>query len=397
MIPLIGILQVAFLITAEPDPIEILLQKEEGKENREEGTIRVLLDKVKKGKILFSTGYINPLQVKGGIYFRFENEGLKLKTFSGKEIYFPEGKKIYTSSFYYRGRKYQGGIFLYPQNEEVLVINVIPIENYIEGVLPTEISPSWPIEALKAQAVAARTYAFLKVLENREKPYHITSSPKHQAYGGTTLVNYKVKKAVEETRGEILTYHGKPAKTFYHSCSGGKTANAYYVWGMKLPYLISVSSPCEGAPYNFWKLKIKGKEVARLVNGGERLKAFRILSRSPSGRAYRVKIITDKGSTTLTGEKLRLLLGPNRLKSTLFKVRFDGENLYFVGKGWGHGVGLCQWGARNLALRGWNYKKILYHYFPGTKISKLNYTVLKKENLKAAMKYHRDEFIYRVR
>ena len=180
-----------------------------------------------------------------------------------------------------------------------------------------------------------------------------------------------VQQAVEDTRGEYLSFEGEPILAAFHSASGGRTASAEEVWGTALPYLESVESRDDAAPDHFWSYEIAwGDLIGALERAGLRPDAKRGIehhSQTPSGRVAEIRI----GGVALTGRSLRSILGGRALRSALFQARLEGERVVFMGSGAGHGVGLSQWGARDLALRERGYQEILRHYFPGAELRNL--------------------------
>ncbi len=270
--------------------------------------------------------------------------------------------------------RYSGRLEVVAEGSGLTVVNDIDLEEYIVGVVSREMSPSWPMEALKAQAVAARTYAVSKMVNSREKLYDLVGTVMDQVYHGVGFDNDRVRKAVYSTRGEILAYRGRIARVFYHSTCGGRTESAADVWGFSEPYLISVPCPYDSeSPAYFWKFRINAAELRKgLILSGQdtgRIRKITILSRTKSRRVKRLRITGTKRSVVLSGEDLRRMLGYNRLKSTRFTIEVDGRDLIIRGSGAGHGVGMCQWGARGMAEKGFNYVQILKHYFPGTHIT----------------------------
>ena len=174
-----------------------------------------------------------------------------------------------------------------------------------------------------------------------------------------------IREAVVATRGEYLAYQNKPILAVFHASAGGHTASAREVWGVALPYLRSLRSPDAAAPNHFWTFEISVTDlVAALLEAGLVLgqaPTIEVVQRSESGRVQRLRI----GAAELSGRELRQMLGGRAIRSALFEVRVIDDQVNFLGSGSGHGVGLSQWGARELALRGMRYRAILTHYYPG--------------------------------
>ncbi len=245
-------------------------------------------------------------------------------------------------------------------------------EEYIKGVVLAEMSPGFSLEALKAQAVAARTYTSKKFSFQK----HICNNPSHcQAWTDPTGSTYydKISQAVNETKGEELTYLGEPIEAFFHSSSGGKTENSENVWQSQKPYLVSVESPGEEIMNEFHTSKeVLYKDVAEKINiyknqkviSTEKLNGkIKILSRTEGNRVKDIKI----QDTILSGNEIRSIF---ELRSTNFNVEMKKQSVVFDVYGYGHGVGMSQWGAEAMARNGSNYKEILSHYYPGTLLKK---------------------------
>lgn len=260
------------------------------------------------------------------------------------------------------------------------IIETLDLERYVMGVLSKEMGPDWPEEALKAQAVVSRTFAVCMANENREKgiPYDIENSIFHQVYQGTDCE--KIERAVKETEGEILTYNGSIVKVFFHSTCGGKTAKTSDVWGKDYPYISSVDDPyCHSSSYYSWSKKISGEEISRIFNIP--VENIDIIEKDESGRIKSLRLKGKDGKIIyLTGHRFRMMVNegknvffnsPDIIPSTNFYVRKEGNYFIFTGKGYGHGVGMCQWGARKMAEEGANYRQILKFYFPKMELAKI--------------------------
>lgn len=251
----------------------------------------------------------------------------------------------------------------------------IGFEEYLKGVVYAEMPASFNIEALKAQAVAARTYTKFKLAESN----HICDNPSHcQAWCENDYSEnfQKVALAVEETKGETVNYMGETIQAFFHSSSGGKTESSKNVWGKDLPYLTSVDSPNEDKIMStfFSEKEFTYKELKQIVNNytgknqitSEKLKdKIKILSRTEGNRVNEIKI--DK--VIFSGTEIRNML---ELRSCNFDVEFNDKSVIFKVKGYGHGVGMSQWGAEVMAREGKNYEEILTYYYPNTEIIKFS-------------------------
>ena len=264
------------------------------------------------------------------------------------------------------GIKYSGEIEVWKGEKGLYVINDIPLEEYVRGVVAAEVGKNWDIEALKAQAVVARTYAVYQRLNSPSgMPYHLTSTVLDQVYKGSNILP-NIVMAVDETKGEILTYGGKPIIAFYHSTSGGMTEDATEVFGKDLPYLKPVKTNCELSPYYMWEKIIPIAEIEKALEV-QGIKQISIGSYTSSGRAKEMKIILETGSSAMPATELRKKLGWERLPSTLITgISRNNSLAVFEGRGYGHGVGMCQWSALQMAKEGKTYRQILSYFYPGT-------------------------------
>ncbi len=262
------------------------------------------------------------------------------------------------------GSHYAGDIEVLKGRSGMFLINELPLEDYIKSVVSAEVGPNWDMEALKVQAVISRTYALYQKGLNNNLNYDLTSSVLHQVYKGSN-VDARVSYAVMNTEGEVLTYDGKIIAALYHSTSGGRTEEAEEVFGKSYPYMKSVAAPCDLSPYAVWERKIPAAEIESALNISG-LKNIEIKSFTVTGRVRTVEVIHKGASMTVKATELRKLLGWSRLPSTNFRVTRTNDVFVFEGKGYGHGVGLCQWSALQMAREGKTYREILAYFYPGT-------------------------------
>ncbi len=261
------------------------------------------------------------------------------------------------------------------------VVNQIELEEYVCGVLAGEISSSWPLEALKAMAVCARTFAANKIMTNFSKSYHLTSEVSDQVYRSGFWKNESFARAVTETRGEVLTYTEDLAQVYYCASSGGYTASSASVWGRDFPYLKASADPYSTEnPHDSWTLTVNSADFLRALNLSGTLKNVEVASYDEGNRVKTLKVSTanqdyfiniNGRSDNLKHRPLREAFGNNQLRSTFFKVWVENGKVVFTGSGWGHGVGLSQWGAKKMAEEGYAYDQILKFYFPGTIIGEI--------------------------
>jgi stage II sporulation protein D len=259
----------------------------------------------------------------------------------------------------------------------LLVVNELSLEDYLVGLINCEISSAWPIEAVKAQAVIARTYALNKKDTRRTSSYHLESSVIDQVYDGCEIEDSRARRGVTETAGEVLTYGGTIIQAFYHSNCGGRTESSENVWGARIPYLSGVDCAyCTVSPSTVWEQKLPLKEIEeKLRNSGVKvgvLSDIRAGQRNNRGRLKQVTISSSRGETVLSGDQFRKALGYGIIKSTNFTMKQSNGDVSFSGLGNGHGVGLCQWGSKQRALDGFGYEEILSYYYPGTKLTRLS-------------------------
>ncbi len=271
-------------------------------------------------------------------------------------------------------RAYRGVVELRRTEAGLTVINEVELEAYLYGVLKLEVNPAWPAEAVKAQAVAARTLAVASLGRFAREGYDVRDNTDSQVYGGVTFEDPRAAAAVDATRGLVLVHGGQPILAVYHADSGGRTESSEHVWGRAYPYLRGVDDPyAAGSPYERWTLSVPLWQLEQALRRGgvavRDVRSVEVVETSESGRALRVRLAGEEGAWEVSGHGLRMLLGPDVLRSTLFTVRVEGPTAVFEGRGWGHGVGLSQWGARGMALRGWDFTRILQHYYTGVQVT----------------------------
>ncbi|MFA6321146.1 MAG: SpoIID/LytB domain-containing protein [Candidatus Omnitrophota bacterium] len=298
-----------------------------------------------------------------------------------REIKTPEinVKVEYDGNVYVDGRRFRGNIdIIRKDNGKLMVVNRLPLDEYLYGVLYHEVSHRWPMEVLKAQAIAARTFALQQVRQSKNQPYDLRSDIYSQVYGGRTSEKWSTTMAVDKTRGEILTYKGDIFPAYYHATCGGYTEDASNLWNVDMPPLKGVDCTfCTNSPHYRWtkdvplfylenKLKDNGYKIGRISS-------VAILSKNKSGRVDKIEIKDAAGTViVLTGKDFRQIFGPNELRSAKFDLSMRSDLLVIQGIGWGHGVGMCQWGAYGMAKKGKKVDEILKHYYPGAEISTMD-------------------------
>jgi stage II sporulation protein D len=274
------------------------------------------------------------------------------------------------------GQAYRGRLEVHRLNGGLTAVNVVDLEDYLQGVVKDEIPPGWPAEAAKAMAVAARTYAVHRLQQNPGALFHLRATTASQVYGGAGNEDARTSWAVQETRGKILTFGGEPVAAFYHSCSGGTTEDAVDVFGLSFDTVVGVRDDFSlGCPHVLWVERLTPAQIERsLAQAGHRVSAIRdiqALVRSRTGRIMQIAIDHRAGRLTLEGRRFREAVGNDIIRSTDFEVRSDSKSFTFVGRGWGHGVGLSQWGAKEMADLAYQHQDILKFYYPLAQISTL--------------------------
>ena len=267
-----------------------------------------------------------------------------------------------------------------------VAVNTLGIEDYLLDVVVCEMDPHGPLEALKAQAIAARSHALYQASISHEQPYDLVANIS-QAYFGKSALSKNVVLAIEATRGQYLTYENKLIPTYFHASCGGHTESVKNVWPSKQSTETSSDLKLPGAvpcPYcaeskeNQWSWKVSALALQRaLKHAGYKidgLSSVSVAERAPSSHVLTVLVSHQKNDLLIPAEKFRSLLGYSKLKSTLFDIQHvtqddrGTDDFVFKGDGWGHGVGLCQFGAQEMAENGASCGHILSYYFPNSLI-----------------------------
>ncbi len=283
-----------------------------------------------------------------------------------------------SSAVYVNNKPYRGLAELTAADKGILVVNQLPLEEYLVGLINCEISSAWPIEAVKAQAIIARTYALNRKTARITSPYHLESSVIDQVYEGCLIEDSRARRAVLETEGEVLTYGGAIIQAYYHSSCGGRTEASENIWGASLPYLKGVDCQyCLTSPAaTAWEFKLTLQEIEeRLRSAGHKVSGLYDIKTgavNSRGRLKQVALLAAKGGGAISGEQFRKAIGYGAIKSTRFTLKNLKNEISFSGSGNGHGVGLCQWGAKQRALDGFGCGEILTYYYPGTELKKLS-------------------------
>ncbi|NEN87518.1 MAG: SpoIID/LytB domain-containing protein [Okeania sp. SIO3H1] len=273
-------------------------------------------------------------------------------------------------------RWYRGRTHIIPSKSGITAINYVDIEQYLYSVIGAEMNGNWPQAALKAQAVAARSYALNKRQENSNNFYDLGNDQLWQVYQGIKTESPGTYAAVDATKGQVLTYNGQIILALFHSSSGGHTENVEDVWSNPLPYLRAVPDFDQDAPVYEWTESFTQAELKQRISGVGNIISMTPQSTTPHNSVITIKVLGDAGVKTLQGTDITAALG---LKSTRFIVtpnKDEGQQIptsfKITGKGFGHAVGMSQWGAYNLARNGYNYQQILLYYYQGANLARID-------------------------
>ena len=303
-------------------------------------------------------------------------------------------------------RRYRGRLLVRSEGDRLQAINLIDVESYLPSVVCSEMPASWPQAALRAQAVAARTYALRQ--RRPAEPFDLKATVASQVYKGVDAETDSTREAVRSTRSQVLVHGSSLINAVFHSSSGGLTENSGEIWRQQLPYLVSVPDFDQASPVHAWQLRVEPDKLAQAFREIDGAFSIEVLSTTTSGRIRQARVTGPRGSLLLSGAELRQRLG---LRSTLARFDFEASpqavpfppplpslegvftpegirslasglvqapwrtrrppaapTLLVSGRGYGHGVGMSQWGAYALALRGEDYRQILQHYYQGARI-----------------------------
>jgi len=275
------------------------------------------------------------------------------------------------------GRLVPGRLEAWADPRGLFLVNVLELEDYVAAVVASEVPKDWPDAALEAQAVAARTFAVAqKIAQGPAARSHLGSSVLDQVYAGAAHPESGAIRAAHATAGEVLTYGAAPIAAYFSASCGGRSEtgeDAFNLASGSTPYLISEQDDAD--PGRAWVVRKPLSEITAALRQAGRVLAevtsLSISARTGSGRARTLRIDTPSGARTLAAVELRQILGYEALPSLLFEVSVQGDAAVFRGRGNGHGVGLCQWGARARAQRGDSYREILAHYYPGSEVRRM--------------------------
>jgi stage II sporulation protein D len=277
----------------------------------------------------------------------------------------PTGKGfVYIGDRWFRGR-----VLVIPTENGLTAVNWVDLEEYLYSVIGGEMDSRWPQEALKAQAIAARTYALYERERQRNNPvFDLGDTPdRWQIYKGVSSESPNTYAAVDATAGKVLTYNNKIILSVFHACSGGHTENVEDVWTSKEPYLRAVPDFDQNISECSWVRNFTPAEISARISGVGNVKEVIPEAFSPFRSVKTLKIVGDQGTKVLQGEEVRTAL---KLKSTRFNVSKAADGSFVLqGLGYGHGLGMSQWGAYTLAKKGANHLQILGYYYQGVALT----------------------------
>lgn len=271
-------------------------------------------------------------------------------------------------------RRYRGHLEWVEREGKLLTINWVPLDDYLRATLPREMPPNFHTEALKVQAVAARSFTFRRLNRYRQWGYDLCDHVPCQVYGGVDAEHPNTNLVVEATSGEVLVYNGRVLEAVYTGSCGGHTAPIEVAMSgtQPLPPLRGVPDTdgdgkpfCSIAPNFAWELALTREELARRFPKVGRVQEIAIVQRTVGGHVQQIRLRGTRAALTLSGAEFRNALGVGRVRSLVFSVEAQRDGWRFAGRGSGHGVGMCQWGAQGRALAGQTYRQILEAYYPG--------------------------------
>ncbi|MBR2082367.1 MAG: SpoIID/LytB domain-containing protein [Elusimicrobiaceae bacterium] len=270
---------------------------------------------------------------------------------------------------------YTGKLVVFPGKTTFNIVEYTPLEQYLYGVLPYEMHHTWALEALKAQAVAARTYTLKSIEKKVDEPFDLYADVRSQMYKGSANVYDSVRKAVDQTRGQVLAYKGELFYTYYHGNCGGGTDHVE-IWNQQAPHIkplagTSCKFDSHSKSYTFKQdiAKSAVEKFARSQRLKGSLKSVRVAKKTGTGRASYITVKTSGGSKTVLCSTFRASTGIRSCKLT--KITTGATKVHFEGHGYGHGIGMCQDGAHGMAKQNYTYKQILKHYYPGSTLSQI--------------------------
>jgi stage II sporulation protein D len=369
------VLALCAAVSLEPAPAAVPTDAE---------TVRIAVGRFKDAVVVQGTDLV----VRRGDGLAIGGRSTQVKLSLGKSGLFLDGKPldrdvatVTGSLLKLAGHSYRGALEVrfttYKGKAEMLVVHPLELEMYVTGIVSSELPRGWPLGAYQAQAVAARTFAVTQKYRRLDLPYHMESSVLDQVYHGVEREHGLAEEAARTTRGLVLTSKRHLAQTYFHAACGGSTESALEGWGTSIDYL--PGSPCgkcmsAGTNRANWRVSIKRKDLDKAFAGlaGGPISAVKIIARTDSKRVKKVELQSGKKRKVITGADFRRLLGWSVVWSTqIDSVTLTKTEFVVVGRGSGHGVGLCQWGAKGFAEAGASFDDILRRYYPGADLTRL--------------------------
>ncbi len=348
------------LLIAPAQALELRVAIKKGMSEIKIGSSTSAVIKDGGGRQLGTLSELIPLEARTG------GRGVALGQWQGNQLTIePSGNGV----VWIGDRWYRGKTRLIRQGSGVTAINQVNLEDYLYSVVGGEAIPTWPQEALKAQAVAARTFAIYKSTAESNRFYDLDTTTATQVYKGMESEYVSTLEAVNATKGQVITYNGKIILAAFHAASGGHTENVEDVWSSPLPYLRGVVDYDQTSPVYQWTKNFSAAQLSKLIGGIGSIRAMVPEQTTPQGRVVTMKIVGSSGSKKLSGTQIRASL---KLRSTLFKVASNGGAFAVDGRGSGHGLGLSQWGAYSLSEQNIPYNQILAHYYQNVNITQLD-------------------------
>lgn len=333
--------------------------------------IRVLIQKSEGNVVISSKDRLRIIDIKSSSV-KYDGKDSEQR-FIPESVISPVSIESWNSPVNVDNLPYRGIIELHNVLGIIYVINLISINEYLYGVVPSEIPSSWEFEALKAQAVAARTYTYHHLRNGNNSIYNLDATTKFQVYKGYSAETEATNRAVNDTSGIIIIYKNLPIVAFFHSACGGHTVDDKYVWnGDDKDYLKSINCPyCKNSPNYEWEEKITLDQIkTALTNKYRRVgRITGVNLKRKEGRVILSVITHTNGVVKMSGNDFRLLFPDKKIRSLYFSASRVNDGLILRGHGWGHGVGLCQWGAKGMAETGIGFQDILKFYYKDITIS----------------------------
>ncbi|MGL4370036.1 MAG: SpoIID/LytB domain-containing protein [Spirochaetota bacterium] len=370
---LLGAAAFSFLLACSPSGRYL---SQQGKQivSRESLYVRVLVLKSPEPVAVSSDGRVRVSNLKTRT-IDYERSGAKI-AFAPEKVMTPVIVESSSNWIEVNGVRYRGMAELHNIVGSVCVINLVRLDEYLSSVVPGEMSSTWHAEALKAQAVAARTYAWYHILKKKNDLYDLDATTNFQVYKGMSSESSAAFKAVADTAGQIMTFQNQPILSFFHSTCGGSTVDSRYVWsGEPISYLRDVKCEyCSRSPYYRWDEKLTMPEmkqyISRHYNGIGQIQG--ISFERYNGRVVNATVRHRNGMIKMSGNDFRMIFPVKKIKSMYFEAHKHGTDIELKGRGWGHGVGMCQYGAKGMAENGASYKNILQYYYRGVSLDRIS-------------------------